>query len=258
MYDSQKENIDTYKKNAKLTSRPEWGEQWDLDLMEYLDAKGPTSFFNNMLTQKAEDPCIVLGLASEEEMLGEFFKNVVGVNIAKDELMRIKKGSIDYNLIVCDAESLPFRNSCFKNVVSKAFLHHVDTLKEIKEISRITADKGFLYLWEPGKFNPIAFIARKFFPTSIHVKSEHPYNPSSLKKIVQENFGEIQYESYFHIFSVGITVLAKHWKFFKKRKLLEFVDKFDNFLMRLGLKNLCWVVVLGARKNDELSSLNRR
>ena len=130
MYDSQKENIDAYDKNDEITSRPKWGEQWDVELMEYLDAKGPTSFFNNMLTQKAKEPCIVLGLASKKEMLGEYFKNVVGVNIAKAELLRIKKGTMNYDLIVCDAESLPFQKFCFNNVVSKAFLHHVDTTKE--------------------------------------------------------------------------------------------------------------------------------
>jgi len=248
LYNSKKENIETYENKNKKTSKPSWGRQWDEDLMKYLDTKGPTSLFRKMLSEHAEEPCIVLGLATENETLVKFFENLVGVNIAKDELIKSKKGHAKYELIVCDAEFLPFRNSCFKNAISKAFLHHVNTIHEIKEISRIMAAKGFLYLWEPCKFNPVAFVGRKFFPTNIHVKSEHPYNPSWLKKIIIKNFGEIKYEGYFHIFSIGVTVLAKHWKFFKNIKILKFADKIDNFLIRIGLKNLCWIVVIGAIK----------
>ena len=72
MYNLKKENIEKYEYKNKKTSRPSWGTQWDEDLMKYLDTNGPTSLFKKMLSEHAEEPCIVLGLASENETLVKF------------------------------------------------------------------------------------------------------------------------------------------------------------------------------------------
>ncbi len=234
----------------KSSSKPKWGQQWDNDVLEYLSKKGPTALFNKMLQEKAKEPCLVLGFSYEDKLLSSFYKNIVGVNITVEEFHEKKIGSVKYDLIVCDAENLPFRDLSFKNVISRAFLHHVDPHVEIIEIKRILANHGFLFLWEPGKFNPVAALGRKFFPTNVHVKSEHPFNPSALKNILKKNFGIIQYEGYYHIISSALPILAKHSKFFKSRKIADFVDKIDKFLARGILKNFAWVLIFGVAKND--------
>lgn len=256
MLDGKKENIEVYSKKVENRSRPRWGEQWDNEIMDYLETKGPSSLFTQMLESKAEEPCLVLGLASEQETLSTFYEKIIGVNIAIEEFQQMKKEVTDYDLVVCDAENLPFKDSSFKNVVSKAFLHHVDPVKELYEINRILCYDGFLYLWEPGKFNPIAAIGRKFFPTNIHVKSEHPFNPSTLKKLVKMNLGEIQYEGYYQIISLVLPILARHFKFFKSKKLADIADKIDRMLVLIGFKNLSWITVLGAKKTQNSALLN--
>ena len=155
---------------------------------------------------------------------------------------------IEYEWVVRDGENLPFKNSIFKNIVSKSFLHHVNPIKELKEIKRVTAKKGFLFLWEPGRYNPIAAIGRKFFPTTDHVKSEKPFDPCFLKDIVSQHFGYIKYEEYFHITSVAIPVLAKYCKIFKSKKLVNLFYNIDRILCHGYLKKFSWIIIIGAKK----------
>ena len=244
----KKENIEIYSKREEPSSRPKYGEQWDRETMDYLLDKGPLSLVRQMLKKNAKEPCLVLGLATELEIFNPFYKKIIGVNIAKEEFQLVKKGGIEYDLIVCDAEKLPFQDSSFKNVIAFSVLHHIDTPKGIQEIKRILFNKGFFYVLEPGKFNPIAVIGRKIFPTNIHVKSEKPFNPSELKKLVS-NVGKINFEGYYIIFSIAIPIFAKHWKLFKSKKIIDVFDKIDLFLSRIGLKNLSWVLVFGATNN---------
>ena len=135
-----------------------------------------------------------------------------------------------------------------KNVISKSFLHHVDPVKELKEIKRVTSKKGFLFLWEPGRYNLIAAVGRKFFPTRDHVSSEEPFDPSVLRELTLNYFGTIIYEEYFFINTVILPVLAKHCKLFKSKKLMSILVKFDGFLCRSFFKKFSWIIIIGAKK----------
>ena len=103
----KKENIEIYSKREEQSSRPKWGEQWDVGTMEYLMDKGPLLLFKQMLKENAREPCLVLGLATEQEIFNPFYKKIIGVNIAKEEFQLVKKGGMEYDLIVCDAEMFP-------------------------------------------------------------------------------------------------------------------------------------------------------
>jgi len=245
--DSKIENIDTY--SNRSTHRPKWGEQWDDEVLEYMTKKGPLTLFEKMLKERADEPCIILGFSYEQKLVDSYYQKIIGVNITKDEFQYKKESNVDYELIVCDAENLPFRDSSFRNVISRAFLHHVDPVKEIHEIKRILSNNGFLFLLEPGKFNPLIAIGRKFFPTNVHVESEHPFNPKTLREIITKNFGEIKYEGYYHIIGAALPFIAKYCKLFKSKKIVDIVDSVDRFLGRGFLKNFAWVLVMGAEKN---------
>ena len=248
MPSSKIENIKVYR-NIEVDNRPKWGEQWDEKLMDYLLEIGPLKFFQKMLAKKAEEPCLVLGASwHDQSIVSPFFKRIIGVNISLEELRKSKNMSIEYEWMVCDGENLPFKNSVFKNVISKSFLHHVDPVKELKEIKRVTSKKGFLFLWEPGRYNLIAAVGRKFFPTRDHVSSEEPFDPSVLRELTLNYFGTIIYEEYFFINTVILPVLAKHCKLFKSKKLMSILVKFDGFLCRSFFKKFSWIIIIGAQK----------
>lgn len=247
--DSKIENLTVYGNKGKNT-KPRWGSQWDGKLMTYLLNLGAYKFFRKMLEERAEEPCLILGTKGEEYLIGDYYKKIIGVNIAKEEFCGINSKVDKYDLIVCDAEKLPFRNSAFRNVISLSFLHHVDLIGELTEIKRVTHDGGLLFLLEPGKFNFVAAMGRKIFPTNLHVKSEKPFGPNTLKKIISERFGQIEYEGYFHTFSIVIPILAKHIKLFNSEKILYIMEKIDSPMTNLFLRQFCWIIVLGIVKDD--------
>ena len=251
MSNSKIENLGVYSKKHP-SARPKWGQQWDNEVLEYLSKIGPLLLFNRMLKEKAEEPCLILGFSYEQEILSSFYRKIVGINLTKGEFQLKDRGNKDYELIVCNAENLPFKDSTFKNVISHAFLHHVDVQNQVFEIKRVSCNNGFFYLWEPGKYNLIAAVGRKFFPTNIHVKSEHPFNPSALKRIIINDLGKIQYEGYYHIVSAILPFFAKYNKFFKSKKIADFADKIDRILAHTILKNFAWVLIFGVEIHKNL------
>ena len=250
MVDSKRENIEIYSHNYQ-GNKPKWGEQWNNDVLQYLTEKGPLQLFSKMLEKNSSEPCLILGFSFEEEILGQFYKKIIGVNISQHEFQDPKTDSRSHDLIVCDAENLPFKNASIKNVISRAFLHHIDPHKGLLEIKRIVTDDGFLYMWEPGKFNSVAAIGRKFFPTRVHAKTEKPFNPMSLKNLIEKDFGTIEYQGYYHITSSILPILAKYFKFFQNKKILNFADRFDQLLAKTFFRNFAWVVIFGVSKKKK-------
>jgi len=249
MIDSKRENLEIYSHNYK-GNKPKWGEQWNENVLQYLTEKGPLKLFSKMLEKHANEPCLILGFSYEEEILGHFYKKIIGVNISQHEFHDPQTNLRTHDLIVCDAEYLPFKNDGIKNVISRAFLHHINPHKGLSEIKRIISNDGFLYMWEPGKFNPVAAIGRKFFPTRVHAKTEKPFNPTSLKNLIEQDFGLIKYQGYFHITSSILPILAKYFKLFQNKKILNFADKFDQLLAKTFFRYFAWVIIFGAVKSS--------
>ncbi|MDW8044793.1 MAG: class I SAM-dependent methyltransferase [Nitrososphaerota archaeon] len=79
--------------------------------------------------------------------------NAVGIDISpfminksKEKLKRYKQ---QIDLIICDAENLPFNNASFDVVISYGTLHHLPSIsKALCEVSRVLKDRGLFMAYE--------------------------------------------------------------------------------------------------------------
>jgi len=220
--------------------RPEWGEQWDAQAMDYLMELGPIKFFRNALQKYANGKCLIVGCRSEVELVGEFSNNITGVNISLRELLSLKRSGID--LVLGDAERLPFKGNCFNSIICKSTLHHLtNTKRALQEFKRTLVHGGYIILYEPGLLNPVALFARKFFPTSIHVSSEKPFDPTVLRELLTRFFTVIE-ETYFFLLVHIFPILGKYIRLFRRRKILQIINIIDSLLCKLVFKRLSWII----------------
>src|SRR2546421_398715 len=106
----------TYSHKEK-NERHEWGKQWDEHQMSNLLNLGAYKFFKKMVEERAKEPCLILGVSSEDHLVGSYYKKIIGVNIAKEEFHVTHSHPTKYEFVACDAENLPFKNSAFQNII---------------------------------------------------------------------------------------------------------------------------------------------
>jgi SAM-dependent methyltransferase len=214
--------------------------------MGYLLDSGPNPLFKKTLLDAASVRCIVLGAGQETGLIEKFCGNVIGINILRDELPKRKGHNVD--LIMCDAQVLPIRESSVDFVVCKSTLHHLNNINNsITEINRVSSKGSYIFFYEPGLLNLIALFGRKIFPTVIHDPSEKPFNPVNLRKVLSKNF-EVVKEADFFLFVHIIPILGKTFKIFRNRFLIAGLCSFDSFLCKTYLRNFSWILVFTMRK----------
>ena len=207
---------------------------------------GPNPLFRSALSSADSHKCLVLGAGSEVGLVSGFCDYIVGVNVSREELQRIKR--FNANLILADGQRLPIKNSCVDLVVCKSTLHHLSDLSySVLELKRVTSIGAHVFLYEPGVLNFIAFLGRKLFPTNIHDPSERPFNPFNLRKVVAQHF-EVINETDFFLFVHIIPLLEKNLNVSHHPRLLRGLSSFDALLCRTFLKNFSWIIVFTLRK----------
>lgn len=133
--------------------------------------------------------------------------NVTGVDISESLIQKSKKNIPDVDFLVADCTKLPLDDDKFDLVVGMGILHHLDLENALKELKRVTKDNAYMIFMEPNKFNPPAFIGRKFFPLDIHTEDESAFNPFKLRaKLIKENF-EIIKINYLFPFSFALSYI---------------------------------------------------
>lgn len=76
-----------------------------------------------------------------------------GIDLSYIAIKQAKKKLIFTELVLSNAENLPWRNSCFDYVTSICSIeHHLNQDKSIKEICRVLKDDGKAYLLLPNSF----------------------------------------------------------------------------------------------------------
>ena len=150
----------------------------DLGIKSILDLGGASGWFSEQL--KNED------------------NRVISIDLNISRLKQCRKAEP----ILGNILYLPFKENSFDAIFARAILHHVPEKldKCLGEIKRTIKNEGLILIEEPGYFNPIAYFARKFFPTTIHDPNEKPFDPKFLEKKISEYF-EIKEIEYYCIFS---------------------------------------------------------
>jgi SAM-dependent methyltransferase len=228
-----------------------WGSQWDSKMMNFLMDRGPAALFNDTIPIASNRSCLVLGAGPEVAAIKKFAKSIVGINVDVNELRRIKAPDVD--VIIGDAQKLPLKQSGFDIIICRSTLHHLKDLNgALAEMDRVLRDDSFIFLHEPGLFNVIAFIGRKFFPTNIHDPTELAFNPNYLRKAISEKFKIIKEADFFllvHLF----PIIGRRLKIFRNNILLSSLMDLDIFLSKTFLGNLCWIFVFLLKKKPSKS-----
>lgn len=110
---------------------------------------------------------------------------VCGLDRNKNQLLyqRVHKVSLGINLIMGDAQRLPFRNGSFDIAYCCHMLEHiVDDSSALNEIHRVLKDDGILFLSVPNIFNLSTRFKRKLKRKSPFISREHlrEYNKGEL------------------------------------------------------------------------------
>jgi len=218
----------------KYPSR-KWGSQLNNQSMEYILNSGPYPLFRKALLKAKNQTCLVLGAGHEVAIVNEYSKKVIGVNISKIALKKIRNSNVD--LILGDGQKLPIKNSCISMVICKSVLNHFsDIPASLLEMNRIAIQHAYLYFHEPGLLNIVAYFGRKFFPTEIHDPSENPFIPSNIRKTIGYYFDIIN-ETDFFIFIHALPILERLLNLKSPLTFLNLLIGFDKLLSRTYLKN---------------------
>jgi len=226
-----------------------WGAQWNHQAMDYLLNLGSGVSLKRILSKTCTGACLILGVGSEANLVNNLNIDVVGINISREDLLKSRGNAA---LILADGHHLPFKESSFDTIVSKSVLHHfIDLSGALTELRLVLREGGYFILYEPGILNPIAFFGRRLFPTDIHVDSERPFVPASLRKVIVSFKFKIIKEEYYYLFVHIFPILAKYVVFFRNNNVLKLFYRFDALLCKTFLRNLCWVLVFVLRKDEQ-------
>lgn len=90
------------------------------------------------------------GTGKNLEVLSKFGETW-GLDNSKEAIKFCKRRGLN-NLVLGDAENIPFSKGKFNLIILLDVLEHTDDIKSIKEISRVLAPKGYLIITVPAFF----------------------------------------------------------------------------------------------------------
>jgi len=136
-----------------------WGARTAVGQKRY-DNKA--SLFNNYVNAKKGSRILEIGCGD-----GEFTKRIIGFGrkiVATDvtpEVIKRAKGFVknsDVSFMIDDSEKISFRDGSFDVVCGVSILHHLDTLKALRESYRVLKKGGEIFFTEPNLLNPIIYL----------------------------------------------------------------------------------------------------
>ena len=168
----------------------------------------------------------------------------------------LEKNRSKAELVVADAENLPFKDNCFDFVYLVGVLHHLDDQKKaLAEIKRVVKDSGRVFISEPtrGSLNLVYYLTRRVLLKLLGVKTlkkvigcgtpdESFVDLKSVKKVLGESFN-LEFE----------RILPLRWP------PIRFLEKFDLsrancFLAKVPLvRSLGTIVFIQAQPESDRS-----
>jgi len=150
-------------------------------------------------------------------------------------------------IVQADADYLPFRQGVFDAVLCKAFLHHMaNPSRVLADLRRLTRNGGNLILMEPGLFNPLLALARRFFPSNLHTVGERPFVYKRLFEMLAQNGWHVFSTRYFVFLNTFLLLGSK----LLKSRIMSIgmaTSVVDRILCKGPLRELYWFVCLAAR-----------
>lgn len=141
---------------------------------------------------------------------------------------------------VMDAENMSFEESCFDVIICRGVLHHLDTGRAFKELSRVLKPDGEIICIEPLIYNPVFQLYRRMTP-QLRTKweTEHILTLNDLEK-AKKFFGKIEI-SFYHLFTL-LAVLFRNSGIFGP--ILKFLEAADSVAMKLPfLQLMAWQMI---------------
>ena len=174
-------------------------------------------------------------------------KKITGIDISEVSISKAKEKFKDLNskveLSVDNCEETKFNDNKFDLVYGLGILHHLQTSKCIKEISRILKPGGILLFIEPLGTNPLINLYRILTPNS-RSKDEHPLVSKDFE-IIKSKFNIIKLKYY------GFLTLI-FFPFYRSSNsiIFNFLVKLDQFLFKMKLfRFFAWSTLIIAKKN---------
>jgi SAM-dependent methyltransferase len=153
------------------------------------------------------------------------------------------------DVIMADADFLPFRSNAFDAIYCNATLHHMRNFSGVlANFRKLARNKGYLVVVEPGILNPLLALARRILPSNIHTIGERPFVYGSLNKALAATGWVVESSTYYVFLN---TLLLPASKLLKLR-IAPFgmaASRVDDILSRSFLRELFWFAcVMGSAK----------
>jgi ubiquinone/menaquinone biosynthesis C-methylase UbiE len=112
--------------------------------------------------------------------------DIIGLDTSIEKLRIVRERGI--NAICADAQSLPFRSSCFDALLSFHNLEHLTKpAQALEEAYRVLKPKGFLLLVTPNRLRATNRIALMFIKLmKLSLGSKYPLNPDHIFEFDKE------------------------------------------------------------------------
>lgn len=145
---------------------------------------------------------------------------------------------------VMDAEALEYPANSIDAISCSGVLHHLKTERALRSWSHCLKDGGFVVLFEPLAFHPVAALFRLLTP-SMRTPDEHPLRPWDFA-IMRRYFGSVDahYYGLTTVCCAGINLFPGAGRL--SRKLLPVFEAIDRALLAVlpFLRHFCWLTVV--------------
>jgi len=172
---------------------------------------------------------------------------LLGLDIAKSKLQRLKHNCPQVDVIVGDALNIPFKNNSLSIVTCFELIEHFEKeegIRILREIHRVLLPRGILILSTPSYYSPREYLARKSGNLGEH---KYIYKQRELVTILRSiGFEVLNVTS--SGFMIPIVIFGLGWKLTEillniaGSKPLIIAEKIINKIK--GLKNLNWTTFI--------------
>ena len=144
---------------------------------------------------------------------------------------------------VMDAEALEYPDRSIDAISCSGVLHHLDTERALRSWARCLKDEGFVVLFEPLAFHPVAALFRVLTP-GMRTPDEHPLRPQDfalMRKYFRST--DVRYYGLTTVCCAAISILPAAARL--SRRLLPVFEAIDRALLKAlpFLKHVCWLTV---------------